>query len=577
MINSIKIENFRGFKNQNIEFRNLNIAIGKNNAGKTTLIEALRIISLITRKYKTANFKQCPSWLDIPKRHFGIKPSLKDIDLSFDNITYAYSDEPAKIIIMFENNCKIVLHFKNKDQFHAVLFFEDGTICNNSNRTDLILPEINILPQISPLQKTEEILNEDYVKNNIDYSLSSRHFRNQLIYFEEQYDTFKFLVESTWPEIAIQDFNKGNKIQGINPQLFIREDIFTTEIGYMGHGLQMWLQTMWFLARCKETSTVILDEPDVYMHADLQRKLIRLLTNKYKQVILTTHSVEIISEVEPENILIIDKKKHKSSFASNLTAIQSEIFNLGSIQNIALTRLWSSKKLLIVEGKDIGILKRIQNTLFPKSNEPFDTIPSLSIGGWGGWNHAIGSNFILKNSGNESINVYCIFDSDYHSKKEIEERLKKAKSQGIIIKIWKKKEIENYLISPTAIQRLIEKKTNTEIELSIIQNEIDKIADSLKDEYKYALIDKINTEAKINGDQIQASTAARRADEQIEKDWKDKLSVLSGKTLISRISKWTQDSYKVSINSASLAQTLIQSEIPTELKNFVEKIENNHS
>lgn len=124
---------------------------------------------------------------------------------------------------------------------------------------------------------------------------------------------------------------------------------------------------------------------------------------------------------------------------------------------------------------------------------------------------------------------------------------------------------------------MIEKKTNTEIELSIIQNEIDKIADSLKDEYKYALIDKINTEAKINGDQIQASTAARRADEQIEKDWKDKLSVLSGKTLISRISKWTQDSYKVSINSASLAQTLIQSEIPTELKNFVEKIENNHS
>jgi hypothetical protein len=35
----------------------------------------------------------------------------------------------------------------------------------------------------------------------------------------------------------------------------------------------MWLQTIWFLTRAKDHETVILDEPDVYMHADLQRRL----------------------------------------------------------------------------------------------------------------------------------------------------------------------------------------------------------------------------------------------------------------------------------------------------------------
>jgi hypothetical protein len=33
----------------------------------------------------------------------------------------------------------------------------------------------------------------------------------------------------------------------------------------MGHGLQMWLQTMWFLARVGYAACAILDEPDVYM------------------------------------------------------------------------------------------------------------------------------------------------------------------------------------------------------------------------------------------------------------------------------------------------------------------------
>jgi predicted ATPase len=97
---------------------------------------------------------------------------------------------------------------------------------------------------------------------------------------------------------------------------------FVSEVGWMGHGLQMWLQIMWFLARVSESETIILDEPDVYMHPDLQRKLIRFLIGRYKQVIIATHSVEIIAEVEPENILIIDKQKRRSNYANKLPSVQ---------------------------------------------------------------------------------------------------------------------------------------------------------------------------------------------------------------------------------------------------------------
>lgn len=74
----------------------------------------------------------------------------------------------------------------------------------------------------------------------------------------------------------------------------------------------MWLQVIWFLTLFRESEIIILDEPDVYMHADLQKRLIRLIKNEFPQVILTTHSIEIMSEVEPEDILIIDKEAKKS-------------------------------------------------------------------------------------------------------------------------------------------------------------------------------------------------------------------------------------------------------------------------
>ena len=57
----------------------------------------------------------------------------------------------------------------------------------------------------------------------------------------------------------------------------------------------------------------------------------------------------------------------------------------------------------MVEGDDIGLLKSLQNSLLPKSKVPIDTIPSRSIGGWGGWPYAVGSEMFLENAAGEGI------------------------------------------------------------------------------------------------------------------------------------------------------------------------------
>src|SRR5947199_5371024 len=113
---------------------------------------------------------------------------------------------------------------------------------------------------------------------------------------------------------------------------------------------------MWFQARSEGADTVILDEPDVYMHPDLQRRLIRFLASRHPQAIVATHSVEIIADVEPENILVLDRSKTESRFAGSLPAVQKIVEQIGGVHNLHLARLWSSRRVLLVEGNDLGIL-----------------------------------------------------------------------------------------------------------------------------------------------------------------------------------------------------------------------------
>src|SRR5258708_995694 len=176
----------------------------------------------------------------------------------------------------------------------------------------------------------------------------------------------------------------------------------------MGHGLQMWLQTMWFLTLSKGAPTIILDEPDVYMHPDLQRRIIRLIRRRHSQCIITTHSVEMLSEVRPEDVLIVDKRRRQSHFAASIPAVQRVIDTVGSAHNINLARLSTAEKLILCEENDLKLQKIFQHKLFLESPQPIDATPSMPMGGGGGWQPEVGSACLLQNVFGEPITTYCL-------------------------------------------------------------------------------------------------------------------------------------------------------------------------
>jgi energy-coupling factor transporter ATP-binding protein EcfA2 len=577
MLAQLTLRNFRGFEYHEIPFRDRTIIVGKNNAGKSTIVEALRLVSIVVSRYRNLSFHPGPEWTGAGRAAYGVRPSLKNMEITFEGMFHRYADPPASITAHFQTGQTVCVYVADDERMHAVLRTADGKLIKTRQAAiEANLPSVSIMPQVAPVQKKEAILSEDYVRSAMSSALAPLHFRNQLAVRYDLFPEFCRIVAETWPGVMVDGLIGRDRHPGEQLYLEIRNEDFVGEVGLMGHGLQMWLQAMWFLTLSRDSQTVILDEPDVYMHPDLQRRIVRFLRHRHAQFIITTHSVEILSEVHAEQVLVVDRRKRRSSFAPAIPAVQRLIDNIGSVHNIHITRLWQARRFLMVEGKDVTLLKVLQDILYPQSSQPIDAIPGMSIGGWGGWPYAVGSAMLLKNSMDETITAYCLLDSDYHTPEEIAERQRQAVERNVQLHIWSAKEIENYFLVPSLIQRTIAHSmpargtAPTEDEVADV---LLKLAGNFRDE----VLDGLASEILARERKLALGTANKRARERLDQAIQNVGSLLHlcpGKAAISSLSDWSQRQFGVQIAPLKLARSVRREEISPELVSVLSSIEN---
>ena len=555
MLERIRIQNFRGFEDHTVPLNPTTVLVGRNNAGKSTIVEALRLVSLALHYAKSRpNVPRVWSISRSARKAKNQAPTLLSLEDHPDTVFYRYGDPPATITATFTPGAEVEV-IVNPDEIRA--YFQA--------RRQADIQHVSILPQVAPVSRKEKLLNAETVRDNLSSTLASSHFRNQVHLMKEFFPAFKDAAEESWPHLRVSppEIIRRNGSDDWLTMMVVDED-FAAEIAWMGHGLQMWLQAIWFLTRAREHGTVILDEPDVYMHADLQRRLIRKVKRSHAQVIVATHSAEIMAEVEPEEILIINKTENTSTFATNLPVAQQVLNNLGSVHNLQFARLATAKRFLLVEGEDVGVLKRFQNALFPKSDAPLDTL-SMEVNGWGGWNLAVASARFLDQNTSGAIACYCIFDRDYHIDEERKKRKSDAQQRGIELHIWQRKELEKYLLIPTVIQRIIKSKSPTKFpKHTQIAEQIDVISASLRRTVEKSLGSEIQKQSKG----VDYATICDRAEKQVEAAWQtqeDRWGIIPGKEALSQLSEWTQRQYGVSLSTINIAREMRAEEIVPEV------------
>ena len=563
MLRRIIFRNYRCFEESEISFRSTAIIVGQNNAGKSTIVEALRILSVVTQKFKHVNYVEAPKVLGLPVATRGFRVNLDYLKIDLRSIVYQYREQEgifAELTAYFDE--KIVIHVYLSSRISFATIDSNSRQIKNKVAAGR-LPEIPlyIMPQIGLIREDEKRLAPDTVKMHMHTRLSSRHFRNELLLFREHFEEFREAAQDSWPGLRITNLDVNEE----RIELIVYDADFAAEIGQMGSGLQMWLQMVWFISRCSMGSTIVLDEPDAYMHPDLQQKIFKIVQRKFRQIIIATHSVEIISLAEPKQIVTVDKYSRRMQYADSYQAVQNLVDNIGGMNNLSLIRLGGARKCVFVEGKDLKLLSKLHDVLYPESNMSLEHLPAVSLGGWSRFNEALGAARLFYEQTHGEFKTICILDRDYHSDCEIAELYRKAEENHLFLHVWKKKEIENYIVTPESIFRFTgqDKKQYPNF-CECLTSELDQLKQQSIDGFLDQISQKVRGRA--------ASTNLKEATAEVEKRWKtleDRLSVCNGKDLISCINRWMERQYHQKLSFKKLLDSLTPEDICNEMKHVI--------
>jgi hypothetical protein len=105
-----------------------------------------------------------------------------------------------------------------------------------------------------------------------------------------------------------------------------------------------------------------------------------------------------------------------------------------------------------------------------------------------------------------------------------------------------------------------------------VTQKIEGIVNGLKND----VLDALSTEIHAQNRALGPGGANKEARNLIGKQWatfEGRLSIVSGKEVISRISEWSQEQFSVSMNAAIIARHMTRSEMPEEMVSIITAIE----
>src|SRR4051794_26027370 len=121
-LQTVTLRNFRRFRDHEVAFSERTLLVGANNAGKSTVIQALSLVSLVANRVRGLNFTATPEWLaETPAAAWGVSPSLRGVDITLgEEVFYAYGEPPGIIRADFATKWSIEVFVGVDDVFAIV-------------------------------------------------------------------------------------------------------------------------------------------------------------------------------------------------------------------------------------------------------------------------------------------------------------------------------------------------------------------------------------------------------------------------------------------------------------------------
>ena len=308
----IKFKNLGPIESGEIDFNNLkgiNLIIGKNNTGKTYLSNFIYAVLRNIRIERTLNDKIRSTGKRIENNNFS--DELRETDLPFVFHTNKNRFENTKINIEFDEKDK----FTENEKYFLENIEINNVCCFPAERSGAILFYNQLLENRNNILRQLELSQDiNLLKNISRYSEPVNEYiirLNKLEEYENKEETeiYRNLVKN----IDIQNIIEGEIIIKSNQIIYKNENDLELNMGLVSSTVKTLAGFFLYLKyQAQKGDIVFIDEIELNLHPENQRKIVKLINYLSKQgikFIISTHSPIITEEID--NMLLFEKVKDK--------------------------------------------------------------------------------------------------------------------------------------------------------------------------------------------------------------------------------------------------------------------------
>ncbi|MCJ2074156.1 ATP-binding protein [Methylobacterium sp. E-016] len=236
--NSVEFINFKAYKRFRIDLNHFNILVGPNNAGKSTILAAFRILSAGLRR---ASARKATPVIGPNGLTMGYDVDLSLISIAEENIFYNYdSSTPASVCFRLSDAKILTLYFP--EQGKCVLIAESSgkaVVAPATFKLKFDCP-IGFVPILGPVDHHEPLYEKETARTALFNYRAARNFRNIWHHYPENFSSFKELLRQTWPGMDIQAPEQVIRDGKSRLYMFCPEDRIPRELFWSGFGFQVW-------------------------------------------------------------------------------------------------------------------------------------------------------------------------------------------------------------------------------------------------------------------------------------------------------------------------------------------------
>lgn len=475
MITQLTLRNFKSVGEQTYDFTPFDLLVGRNNSGKSTLLQALAIWQFCVDEFHRSkrsgskgiqvvlpNFTALPVpefnllWKDRTDRHWPLVNGRKKQEYILIGIRVKWRRTSGEI-----DSFGVELRYHSPQTIYAIP--DDGWAKFRACEEQGNLPIIAYVPPFSGLEPTEKSLDVSPIRQQVGKGQPGSVLRNLLlrvcpspprgpdgriikghIHPPKDWKEMADIIER-WFDVKIRE-PKYDSAKDVYITVEYRQKGKDYDIISGGSGFHQTLTLLAFLYGYQPT-TILLDEPDAHLHVNLQREILDYFKRKSLerniQFLIATHAEEFARGVDASQIVSL-----LSQVPKRIQSAPDVLRAMAEVTNEDIARLMTSPYILYVEGEsDERILRAWVDQC--SAQVAMDKVCFKSMDGGGKDNmktradeHFAALKQIIPEVSRLMLFDYDNSDSAFH-----------PEPGNLALAEWKRKNIENYLLVPEAWKR----------------------------------------------------------------------------------------------------------------------------